>query len=531
MGSREINAVVVKVLSEAVHDNRFAIAILIALVGLFAATRRATPLPARVLGVAEKTSFVLIAATFLMATSYLFVPNFIDRIESDVLVTSFNWLHGLPIHPDWKGPNGAYGIIYGPLLNEFYGWPLIFSLSPTVIKLMPYLCFCGTVAILSYFALRRDKRQNNRAISLAYIMIMLWFSPLIFWARCEPLLLLLGATACLALDKLPKVLAVSAAGVLAGLASAMKIHAVAYFIPVLFMYVSESSLDIVYLFKYGVLFSVMWLISFLVPYGFSPENLAGHWRYLRAVAAHGISIRILVHNILAAICIVGPLVAIRYFGPADVRTKRWTLVFLVWTICVLAVSFVAASPGSGTYHLLPFIPFCLYVATRTPAPAAPKVSVVLLWASIVVAIAPVAATGWTLLTFQRSAKATLAAQNEALALARLYPGAEFGPSDGDDDSIARLTDRFAALADGSVQKFGLAEWLDLDAGGVKPEDAWIFQDCHTKAWIIPNEGQPFTVTSAYTSRPVFPEAFRAQFFKTHAVVMRGTTYSVWKCLN
>ena len=67
---------------------------------------------------------VVISLNLVAALIYLVLPQYVDHAEASVVIMALNAHNGLPLYPDWSLGEGAYGMLYGPLLSAAVGIPL-----------------------------------------------------------------------------------------------------------------------------------------------------------------------------------------------------------------------------------------------------------------------------------------------------------------------------------------------------------------------------------------------------------------------
>jgi len=508
--------------------DRFPI-LLIVFAALFLTRKLAAPVWDKPLTatVVRTASAVLVAFGVIAPVVYLFLPQYVDHIEAHVAIVAMNGLAGMPTHPDWTSTDGAYGMLYGPLLYQLISAPLLISKSIAATKILPLVAYLGSIAAMAAVG-ARSVQGDRKDLTLYFVLVFVAAGAFSFWVRSEPFLVLSVSLACLATLALPPLAAIAAVGLLAGLATAIKIHAFLYLAPLAAYILLTRIADWRTRLICAGIALAGFAIGFLAPFGFSLPHLVAFGNYVRVMARHGLSPRLLVFNIFAAAVIVLPyLFGILSPPPAADRLIQRGLQALT-LLCVAAVVVIGAKPGSGPHHLIPFVPVMLLFCLETPAPRAPS-SILLLTASAAAALVPVIAVIQLMAGMAASAGDTRAQQVEAARMATANPGVEFGPSD--DPFGQALKSRVAAAFAGSRFKYDTSAWLDLSAAGVTPAQSPLLTDCTVKAWIIPNEGEPFSLTSDYTKAPLFSPSFQAWFKATHRLSQRGRYYSLWTCVK
>jgi len=472
-------------------------------------------------------SGVLVAVGVIAAIVYLFLPQYVDHIEAHVTIVALNWLAGMPIHPDWTSADGAYGMLYGPLLYQIVAAPLLIFKSIAATKILPVLACLGSIAAM--FAIgARSAQTDRRDLTLYYVLVFVAAGALSFWVRSEPFLVLSAALACLAAVALPPLAALGVVGLLAGLATGVKIHAFLYLAPLAGYVLLTRMTDWRTRMVSASVALAGFMIGLLAPFGFSLGHLMAFEKYVQVMARHGLSPRLLVFNVFAAAVITLPYIS-RILSPpsaADRLIQRGLQALTL--LCVAAVALIGAKPGSGPHHLIPFVPVILLFCLEVPPPRAPS-SILLLTASAAAALAPMIAVIQLLSGMAMTAGEARAQQAEAAQIAAANPGAEFGP--GDDAMGQALKGRVSAALAGSRLRYDTSAWLDLSAAGVTPLQTQVLTDCAVKAWIVPNAGEPFSLISGYTNAPLFSPSFQASFKATHRLSQKGRYFSLWTCVQ
>jgi hypothetical protein len=161
---------------------------------------------------------------------YLALGAYIDHIEGGVAVSGWQYIHGWPLYQLEDGAP-RFATFYGPLayLVEVPALALL-GAGVAASKLTSMLALAATVGLMAIHFSRRAPRQAPQGV-LFLAAGLLMFSPESFWARPDPAELLLVALAVVSARGRWGVLRV---GICIGLAVNFKVHAFAYFFPVLF---------------------------------------------------------------------------------------------------------------------------------------------------------------------------------------------------------------------------------------------------------------------------------------------------------
>ena len=293
----------------------------------------------------------------LLAT-YLCSPAFRDHLEPSVGAIAGALLRG---QPPYHGVTGAesYELPYGP--HVFAVHALAFSLfgRGVVALKLSGIAACAAGCALTFDVLRR--RVSLRCafggllVLLAYLA---YYDVRAYWCRPEPFLLA-GAA-----------LAVWLARARPGLRGELALHAalvfwmvglkstgLLYVAPVLALVAARrGARAAVGVAAVGALLAAAELF---VP----PFSLSAYADVLLKTARHGLSSHELLMNASAAAVLVGPALAARLFRrrgpPIPPARGAWRVPMIPLLVCIALTCVVAAKPGAGLHHLLPFLPLCL----------------------------------------------------------------------------------------------------------------------------------------------------------------------------
>jgi len=247
---------------------------------------------------------VVISANVVAALVYLVLPQYFDHAEPQLVITALNAHQGLPLYPDWSRGEGAYGLLYGPLLYAAVGVPLFATKSVVASKLVTSSAFLFATAAMWYQG-RRSSTPSAGFIAKFYLLALISFGLYAFWVRADPMLLALTAGGVMMMQIRSDNLRFLALGVLAGLATAMKIHSALYFFPLgVFALVRAPDAKAAIL---CVAAAAAGLVAALVAaYAADPHEAVNFGRYVAVGIRHGLSRHMLFVNLLAALALTAP---------------------------------------------------------------------------------------------------------------------------------------------------------------------------------------------------------------------------------
>jgi len=473
-------------------------------------------------------SVIVVGVYFAIIVCYLNFPNFVDHAEVTVATISWLGLHGHPFYPDWTTGN-IYGLLYGPNLYLVDGLALL--MSPTLVASKLPGVFSLIAALCIFFAVIRIKTESNWSAFIAVASAITLMAPFekAFSNRSEPFLICISTLALFAVISLRPLQAAVVVGALAGIATDFKIHGVLYIVPTALMLFAETKNARE---RFGVAIAgfVCGAILAFLPFFLKQSSLYEYSRYLRAAADHGISLDWVEANFRYALALVTPAMAIWFwYRPSISSRDRWAFAGLITSIAITVI--IAGKPGSGSHHLLPFIPLCLYAAINVGdlrGAAANGLSAII-FILLLLAYYPsyIQDIRYAHHLFVNS-QIEREKGSELEILSKLYPHAQIGVSGNERYSDSYL--RFILVLKGSDVRLDFNAWMDLAYGGVSERYVRrLFERCEVPTWILPL-GSPFTLSSYYTGAQLFSEDLRNVFLTSYKLVRQGMVYQVWQCV-
>jgi hypothetical protein len=474
---------------------------------------------------------VFLAKLFL----YPFAPGYLDHVEPQVVSVSMQVLKGGKIHPDWTAGEGVYGLPYGPALFQISAAFLAIHPSILVSKLLGVLSTIASLVLLWLILDRQFKPRSAALILFLSAIIVSSSSIFLLSTRADPLLLL-GATAALFVYTRMRVRgAALVIGAIAGVESALKLHAMLYILPLIIGMLAaqkgfRARLRILGLTSAGCVST--FAISYLLP----GASLKGNLENLRMTSHHGLSF----HQLLANALFVGSFLVllVTIWKVRGVSLDPVQLVLLGSTIvCLVLVAIIGAKRGAGLHHLIPCLPLIflsagwLLAGDSKTAPG-PKTTSSLAYTILLVIFVAYEVIGPSFKTevFRQIRGASVEHQKiaELVDLYTRYPKAQMGASDSADydDTQYRVIGAFS----GGPLLFDPSTWMDLQFAGVDETPiSQLIEGCRVPNWILPARGDPFSMANFYTDKRLFSEQFAMRFESNYSLQYRGRFYSVWSC--
>lgn len=457
----------------------------------------------------ERIAVALIVLFTAIGVTYLIYPNYIDHAEATMAGLGRVMARGGELYP-YPNLFPYHGILYGPALAEIQFIVSLLGLPTLMSSKLPGLL---SFILLSLILLRLNKVPASRG----YLLYLFPFGVMLFWDRTEPFILLLVCLALLLDGKHNKKYIPILMGILAGTASALKLHAAVYVFTAYLAVFLVSGISIASL----VIFSLVSMLTFATY--FLPPNISfiAFIEYIKFASNHGLSFNLWIQNFTYFIFLTIPLL-ILWRGAAQTRKTTRNLILVVGIEFVVTI--IAAKPGAGAHHLLPFIPVNAFLIQKMYVDdmTASLTPIRVLYASLIMSISlTVSGLIWTV---SASWNLYQGPRKEVAWFQEKYDGLVMGV--GDDRSFFYSFLR-VDLADEQIDYSG---YMDLQyAGAGEKEFIAKMSNCNIRNLLIPNFGLPFSMNSYYTGKSLFTEdvlnAFRANYRKNES----GKYFSVYSC--
>ena len=304
---------------------------------------------------------VVTALYVAQITTYVFYPNYSDHAEPTVANIGWLGLHGRPMYPDWV-TDGIYGLLYGPILYLFNGLFLL-AMPTLLMSKMPAIVSLFIAFGILFWVVSQRTKNSITALLILSVLVALFdrFGHFTYWIRAEPFLILTTTLALFAGTTLQPFVGAAVIGSLAGVAAGFKIHGFLYVLPVAMMLLArvKGFRDRAVLTALGTTGAAIFM---LLPFCMRVSSLESYLLYLKLGAHHGLSLELLKENCIFSVAIIAPMAAIWYWQRPKLDVpERWFGWGLIFSIALVAI--IAAKPGAGPHHLLPFAPLCLYGAS------------------------------------------------------------------------------------------------------------------------------------------------------------------------
>lgn len=477
-------------------------------------------------------SYIFMFLIFFNMTIYLITPNFLDYAEPLMTVMAGNFLAGSDLYNDIRHEESSVSSLYGPLI--FLLQALFTTISPTVAaSKLPGIAAGALSLVISYKIIRKFSVDRCTALFFVTICALFLYSHrhYWFWNRPDSFLILLTSISMMIYygNKIRPELFIP---VITGIAINLKLHAAIYMMPAALVYfwgLPGWKAIILTMLRMSAITLLVAAIPFLIPGISLPRFLEN----LAFAARHGLDGSIMLESLAYVAAYLAVPGALYLSIDPEQRRPEDGVALLGLTGASLLMVVASGKPGSGSPHLMPFVPVAMILAARIASGEAIATGRVARFLRLnLVAAAAAAGPVWAYSVYEihkwfPDFQRERAIAAEARAFFTAYPGTEMahaGESFFAPITYHRVQGSFA----GNVIRFDIVNLMDLHFAGVLGgHAAGLLRDCRIPSWIAPR-GMPIFANSPH-GRPLFDEAFREAFFANYRVQHSGQFFDLWIC--
>ena len=475
------------------------------------------------------TSIFAVFAYISTIALYLLYPNYLDHFQPTVASISWLWMQGHELYPDWT-TGEVYGLVYGPVLFLINGMALLL-LSPSIFaSKLPGVLSLGAALGVTWILVKWKTANSLTSLFLLASLIMLFglFREYAYWNRAEPFLILLSVLALLLAFRSPSLVAGIGVAVLAGVATALKLHGFIYMIPAAAVALARVDNLRGRLVTATIGFACA-VVSALVPYLAKGVSIVGYLRFLTVELDSGFRAQQFFENLTFAIILTAPIILISIgFKPALNSPDRWLLAALGPSVALVTIP--GAIEGAWTYHFLPLMPTCIYAIAVVCASSKIETKELAAFIFVPFLLGYGPKLFFDLRLFRYLYQVATPLEHDQIAELKSYldsyPEAQLGITDL--EHYSSYFYRVFSVWKGHPLDIDFTTWMNLTYVGVDEKHITRFvKGCTVPTWILPL-GTPFTMSNWYDGLPLSPD-FRTTFSTNYRQIETGYAYQVWKC--
>jgi hypothetical protein len=482
------------------------------------------------LGIGAALLFVDVA---WVTVTYLLYPGYLDHGEPSVTLISWRLLDGLPAFLDFDDP-ALISNVYGPMTYVVHAVSF-WLLGPTIITGKTASFVAATLIPVFVFLSQRHRGNSQAAIgAILACGLVLFHVPFSIWNRPDAFMALLVVIAVWAANGAkpgrPEWLKSVIIALAASLAVGMKLHAGAYFAPVVIFHCVHENRG----FKTFAAMAAIGLALVLLPFAFSTFSLSAFvdWIVLHAHkdSSSVFGSKFVRYGILYSTPVLFYLAAWRWSGKRLPMAEK--VYFGVFVASLVAILFPATKVGAGTHYFFPFLAVVIdQILRHADQVQANKTWVwslagVLALAIVIVGI-PVQKRFFRALHWQDVAEIQL----EIRLIMNDNQGRSIEMGFGKNiATYPRTLSRTLLVFAGHPYSIDSAPAMETNKWKIPlpKKTLSILRDCKTDVWLIPVGEPPFTMIGYYGElalAPTFTNAFTAGYGK----VKSYKYFDVWAC--
>jgi hypothetical protein len=499
------------------------------LIALLVVRRREQPItPALGGSLVLAVSSAALLAYVAIVVWYACQFTYFDRAEPTITAVASVFAAGKPLYPALDAPE-RYAHIYGPGLFIVHAAAMaLLGQSILVSKAVGVSAILVSLIVGYWLFAARAGKVVAFAATAACALVYMGFSNATFWTRPDPILIACAVVGlyCAILPR--SIVTLIVLGVVTGAALNLKVSGPLYLLPAFALAGGGSQDRWWHLAGSAGVAGVVGVAPFLL----ANVSLSHYLEYLELSARNGLVAAKLRQNLEWVLFFLLPLAGVSFRRRVIASEPRKLDLFVLSLGCsLLAVAVVAAKPGGGPYHLLPFLPALAYAVLRSPVqwdqPITSSMTAAFALTALAIAV-PRQVTFVTTVMGRHLASQVgdlrrFADAHPSKRVAVGYAGTS-SFSDARPEIVFRS--REYLLDAPAIQEHRLAG-LEVPASTIRA-----LTDCDVEYWLIPRGAQAFDVPSAYWPdgpEKVFPESFRQAFFRSYQRTASTRYFDVWEC--
>ncbi|MEC4851707.1 MAG: hypothetical protein SAJ12_11890, partial [Jaaginema sp. PMC 1079.18] len=477
---------------------------------------------------------------------YLLSSTLIDHVEPQIV--SVSWLNqrGEILYHAVEAESRYNNLLYGPMLYLIVGI-FLKLLSPSVFAAkLPIAIALYSSLVFLFFAFRQTVSRFWSLLAIALLCLIILATgnivgiPL-FYVRSDALIFCCISWLLWIVKKQHRPwVTVITVGLGIAIAINLKITAILYFIPILYLVYLQLNLQAI-----AAILGVSLIFS-LLPFGLPTISWHNYLELLQLTRQHGISWSFFCQNLMMVTVLFLPMMIASFHLhqiPSDRGKHFWhkhRFYFYSLAIASLGTAIIAAKPGAGPHHLLPYLPLICDLTLRIMAQltSSPKTLplrqanlLLLLEIILIVFLLLKGLTNgiiWLESTQGRGEKVIRDLQE----ILTRYPQQTLQMGYGENNNYSSTFYRFILVFQDRPYLFDAMAVMDFQFANQPLSDRTLeyIATCQTEIWLIPQGDSPFLQPNYYPpSALLFSDSFRETFQNTYQKVDRSQFFDIWQC--
>jgi len=473
-----------------------------------------------------------VAVYVVTAVWYTTREQYFDHAEPTIAAVGWLAQSGRPIYHDLNAAE-RYSHIYGPLAFVFPGWSLAWF-GPSIVASKIAGAAAGLLAVAAVFWIVRSTGQRQSALALTglFAAMCLMFRHLSFWIRPDSFQLLFVAIAVLSATLSRGLAAGIVVGVAIGVLANLKLTGPLYAAPALVLVYRRFG------WRPAGLAVAAAIIVGAAPFVLMPNvSFANYMAWVGLSARNGLSFWTLRQNLEWGIFLLVPMApSLLASGPSSIpsQTHRWLVASL--GLAFGGVVIAASKPGAGPNHVMPFLPWIIYVLASYPLGSdgiRRQALFVSARVAFVVTIGLVALAQVVYLVRGVGGSPGRSAVDDIVRFAAVHPRSNLAIGYSEHgDRLAMLRPLLVFRGNSYLLDAPAIQEYEMSGLDLPAKTLAAVRQCTFEFWMIPKGGEPFAVRNNYPStgyRPLFSAEFQRTFFNAYSRVGQTEYYDVWQC--
>lgn len=482
-------------------------------------------------GIFNIWSFGGIAFLLCTAALYLKWNGFAEQGEVNFSTVSWLLYQGYPIYTDIDFPS-RYSLQHGPIVYLIAGGIMkLFGPSYITAKLSGIVALVASVLISwIWFSKLIDKKYAFLLLGLETWILFHWHHA--YFLRPDSMMLLCVVVSMYMITtKQNRMWLILGLAIPLAIMANLKIHGVVYFLPIIAIaYERLRWKDLLYA---ATLALVIGVLPFLLP----QISLHNYMIWLFQSFHHGFSFWNFTPKV--AICVMLFLIPITIGTLCGVNVRSFYLrnkqMILALLFSLTVISIIASKGGSGTNHIMPFVPLFSYMIIQVicEAKTVPSTFAIRL-SSIILALILVIITTSGINTEKRLIKMIMITDRSLMvqdmqSIEKRYAGKTIEIGYGEEKSYNEYRDLIPLpVFHGNPFLIEVVALGDMNTAGLSIPISTIkeLEKGKIQVWLIPVGEAPFVMGNG-PKKQLFDEAFRQAFLRNYTLVSSTQFFDSW----